>query len=353
MRLVTFALLLLSLSGFAQPPQFRVAVDSLFDGIRRGQVAPTMVSGRHQALDMEILNYYKGRYTTGMLHELINAYPLDSNTWRTVIACRKADTLNQLYTFDLNCSKKQITVSLPIWYDTRNWQNKRIGTIHYFYNHGFDPKAAKSFDVVNRRIARKLSLPVDTFAFYLTDNYQQIMQELGLTYDRQSAGKTRDGFNAGQTIFAILHHEDFSHDLVHYYVWKIRKAKPNGIAEEGIAYYWGNAYYPDNSGQMIPLKRLKTDLRNYLIQHPGTDLLNLFQQNPKGLIGGASEVSVRSVLSGMLFEAIEKQHGLSGVLQLLNCGPGEANFFAVTARLADVSSGNFNNKMKDLLTLTN
>jgi hypothetical protein len=224
-----------------------------------------------------------------------------------------------------------------------------VGSIHYFYDHDFDDNAAKAFDAVNRRIAGKLGLPVDTFAFYLTDNYQQIMQELGLAYDRQTAGKYRDGFIVQQIIFAIQHNEDFSHDLVHYYVWKVRKAQPNGIAEEGLAYYWGNAYYTDSSNRMIAFERLKNELSNYLKSHPDANLLNLFRQNPKGLIGGAPEVSIRSVLSGIIFEAVEKQHGVNGILQLINCGPGEASYFAVTQQLLGIGPANFNERMQQLL----
>lgn len=39
------------------------------------------------------------------------------------------------------------------------------------------------------------------------------------------------------------------------------------ILQAGVAYYWGNACYPDGEGRMIPLDRLKIDLREYLATH--------------------------------------------------------------------------------------
>lgn len=282
-------------------------------------------------------------------HEIINCYPLDTQVFRVMVACRNADTLRQIITFDVKLRQGLATVDLPLWQDTHNWSAKQTGTIHYIYDHDFDPNAARDFDEANRKIAKKLGLPAESFDFYLSDNFQQIMQWLGLTYDSRTAGETRDGFNIGQTIFAIQHNEDFSHDLVHYYVYKVRKGPRNSYAEEGVAYYWGNAYYPDAQNRMITLERLKTDLRGYMAAHTDVDLLALFRQNQRGVFGPAKEVSVRSTLSGLIAEFIEKKYGTSGILQLLNCGAGEANYFAVTQSLAGINAANFNARIRELL----
>ncbi len=114
--------------------------------------------------------------------------------------------------------------------------------------------------------------------------------------------------NIEQTIFAIRHNEDFSHDLVHYYVYKVRKGPRNPYAEEGVAYYWGNAYYPDAKGDMIILDRLKRDLRVYLAAHPGADLLTFLPpKSTWGFCNFVKEVSVRSTLSGIIAEAVEQK----------------------------------------------
>jgi hypothetical protein len=132
-------------------------------------------------------------------------------------------------------------------------------------------------------------------------------------------------------------------------VYKVRKGPRNGYAEEGVAYYWGNAYYTDSLGRMITLGRLKEDLRTYLSAHPGMDLLAAFRQNQRGLFGPAKEVSMRSVLSGIIAEWVDRKYGTEGVLKLLNCGAGEENYFAVTQSLTDITPANFNIRIRELL----
>jgi hypothetical protein len=337
--------------NIGQPEAQRIGavVDTVFAGISRGHVSPELVSGKQKELTREMLEYLKNRQGEDETRQIVNCYPLDTQVYRVMVACSKTDTLRQIYTFDIRLLQGQATIDLPLWHDTRNWPVKQAGTIRYYYDHDFDPDAARDFDEANQRIAKKLGLQADTFDFYLSDNYQQTMQWMGLTYDSQYPGETREGFNIEQTIFAIQHNEDYSHDLVHYYVYKVRKGPRNPYAEEGVAYYWGNAYYPDPQGHMITLERLKTDLRKYLAVHPGVDLLAFFRQNERGVFGPAKEVSVRSTLSGVIAEYIEKKYGAGGVLQLLNCGASEANYFAVTESLAGVNAANFNTRIRELL----
>jgi hypothetical protein len=335
--------------GQPEAREVRAAVDTVFAAIGRGHVPSELVSGNQKELTREMLEYLKNRMGERVAHEIINCYRLDTQVYRVMVACRVADSLRQIFALDVELRQGHTTIDLPLWRDTRNWSATQVGTIHYHYDHDFEPNAAHDFDETNRRIASKLGLPVDSFEFYLSDNYQQIMQWLGLAYDSQTAGETRDGFNIEQTIFAIQHSEDFSHDLVHYYVYKVRKGPRNSYAEEGVAYYWGNAYYPDAQGRMITLERLKADLRAYLVVHSDADMLTLFRQNQRGVFGPAKEVSVRSTLSGIIAEYIEKKYGTSGILQLLNCGAGETNYFAVTQSLAGINAANFNARIRELL----
>jgi hypothetical protein len=358
--LLTALLLAFTLTVFAQrysypnidpadTLQLGAALDTAFAGIGRGHVAVQTITGKDKELTREMLEYLQNRIGADLHHQVINCYPIGGRMYRVQVACNKADTLKAIFTLDVTILPGRATVDLPLWQDTHSWAVKQAGTIRYLYDHDFDPKAAHAFDAANKRIARRLGLRPDSLNFYLADNFQQIMQWLGLAYDRQTAGATRDGFNIEQTIFAIQHNEDFSHDLVHYYVYKVRKGPRNGYAEEGVAYYWGNAYYTDANGQMITLDQLKTALRAYLSAHPGTDLLAAFRKNQRGLFGPAKEISIRSTLSGVIAEYIDHKYGATGVLRLLNCGAGEATFFTVTQSLAGVDAGNFDVRMRELL----
>jgi hypothetical protein len=57
---------------------------------------------------------------------------------------------------------------------------------------------------------------------------------MGYEYRATSNGKTRNGYGVvANTIFSVMHNEDFSHDLFHYYSAKIRSNEENWYAEEG------------------------------------------------------------------------------------------------------------------------
>jgi hypothetical protein len=346
-RIYLSLLLLTCLSSLASAQNkeiFSNAVDALFASIKTGQIPDTLLTGKDTGLTRTILLNY--RPIAEMRHELINEYPLEKGLYRLMIVC---DTLRELLTLDARLEQDQVRFALPLWYDSRNWKEVQAGTVCYHYDHDFEPKAAKAFDAFNRQLAGKLGLQPMRLEFYLTDNYQQIQHLFGFSYDRSAAGKTRDGSYANErTIFAIMHNEDFSHDLVHYYVSLIRKSPRNSFAEEGLAYYWGNAYYTDSAGQMIPFPRIKRELQAYLVQHPEADLLSLFRQDARGLFGSAAEVSLRSALSAVLMEAIEKEQGVSGVLRLINCGSGEQNYFSVLEKLTSINTSNFDERLRRL-----
>jgi len=181
-------------------------------------------------------------------------------------------------------------------------------------------------------------------------NYQEILHLLGFEYDRSSNGVFRDGFGVvDKTVFSVMNNEDFSHDMVHYYCEKIRKTKRNRTAEEGLAYLWGNAYYTDFNGEMISHDALVSDLRQYVRTTGTDDYLALFQNSPEIFGGRANEVSVKSVISGLICNAIEKEKGIAGIKQLINCGKGDDQYFKVIEELLNVNKENFNRYVTGLI----
>lgn len=359
--ILTTVLVFFALSACAQDYHFpnvdqieatkiKTTIDTLFAEMSKGHIRPDLISGKKRELTREMLENQKSRQGDSVKREIINCYLLATQMYRVTVACSKAGMLQQMLVLDVDLQQEKPKIAFPIWYDTRNWSSMQVGTIHYYYDHDFDLKAAQDFDKANRTIATKLGLQPEPLDFYLSDNFQQIMQWMGSFYDCTTVGQIHDGFGVGeQTIFATQHNEDFSHDLVHYYVYKVRKGPRNPFAEEGVAYYWGNAYYPDAQGKMIGLELLKDDLRNYLAANPGVDLLIPFRKNQRGVFCPAREISMRSTLSGIIAEYVEKKHGIDGVLKLLNCGAGEENYFAATQLLAGINAANFNQRIRELL----
>jgi hypothetical protein len=287
----------------------------------------------------KIPNYYKPQlislYKTGDGQYMVSVAFMNENSLRAIIELIAAEN-NGHYTF-----------SLPLYYYTHTWKITTIGNITYHYPDNMNNKRAKIFDHKNMSIASKLGMPPEKFDFYLCNNYQDILHLQGFAYDSEAAGIVTDGYGPGDsTIFSIMHNEDFSHDVFHYYAAKIRKNSRNSASEEGLAYSWGNAYYTDEHGEMISQQQLVVKFKVYLQQHPQSSLFELFSKGP--FIFG-DETKVRSLLASLICDEVERKGGITAIKELIDCGRGDDNFFRITTKYTGISPANFDLRVKELL----
>ncbi|MEM9867589.1 MAG: hypothetical protein AAF765_07880 [Bacteroidota bacterium] len=187
----------------------------------------------------------------------------------------------------------------------------------------------------------------------MCDDEQEVLNLLGVGLMAERTGQTRNGFGVYlKTICSIMDHEDFSHDVFHYYSGKVNASKNrNWITEEGVAYLWGNAYYTDKNGEMISHSRLVNELKAYMTQNADTDLLDLFTNNTKIFKDIAPEISVTSTISGIFAQEVEDRKGMEGVQLLINCGSKNRmeNYFKAIESLLGVTKKNFNKRLAHLI----
>ena len=55
----------------------------------------------------------------------------------------------------------------------------------------------------------------------------------------------------------------------------------------------------------------------------------------------SDEISLKKKLSSLICKEVERQHGIIGVRELLNCGSGADNFFKSTDKLININRINF------------
>lgn len=337
-----------------------VLLDTLLVQIRENRIAPELLRPEDAALSKAIFPSLKGMEDQDSLPgfykiQLMNLYPVGEGEYFLSLAytgCGPGGTpvIKTIFSLVASSSKGTAVFSVPLHYLTRNWKTKTVGRVTYHYPDTINLKRASTFDKKNTLIAGKLGLPPEQLHFYLCANYQEALQLMGYTYDQSAAGKTRDGYGVeANTIFATMGNEDFSHDLFHFYAEKIRTNKRNSAAEEGIAYSWGNAYYTSTKGEMISQRELIPHLRSYLSTHPETSALEVFSKNVRGFSPLAREASLRSTIASLLSDEVEKRKGIPGVIQLINCGAGDDNYFKCLDALIQVNRDNFNEKVSALL----
>lgn len=349
-----------------EPVKSEILIDftSLLGQIDQGSVDEQLIHNENAALTISILNQIESYELQDSLKyyyqkQLMALYPLSKEQYFLTFAyLDKRDTAKSAIKSIINLiavkSAGSVKFSLPLEYLTQNWKSKTVGNIQYFYRDTLNNARAEAFNLKNNMIAKKLGLPAESFKYYMCKNYKDILPLLGYQYHLASSGQLRDGYGVDSGfIFSVCNNEDFSHDIFHYYSGKINKREDrNWITEEGIAYSWGNAYYTDPDGEMISNQQLVKELKAYLAKHSQVKLLDLFVDRPKIFNHLAPEVSVRSVISGVLCDAVERKRGMEGLLKLINCGrrPNLLDtYFQALNELIGIHRGNFDPEVKKLL----
>lgn len=223
-------------------------VDTLLAQIQAGRISTGLIAPPDTAFTKDVFSSFKELEDNSETHltgfykpQLLNCYPVAPHqylvTWSYLGVGEDGAPLHRATVQVMaNVLDSAVQFATPLEWNTRYWQTKRVGRANYHYPDKINVDRAKRFDANNTRIAKKLGLAPASLQFYLTANYQEILQILGYVYDANDNGRYRDGYGVVENnIFAVMHNEDFSHDLLHFYVWQIRTLPRNGPAEEGLA----------------------------------------------------------------------------------------------------------------------
>lgn len=336
-------------------------LDVLFSQIAQGEIADSLINNNNKDYNKAILSGYRSLGTNKddkefYKKQIINFYPISKNEYWISVAYigtheSEPPILRSIISVITTIENEKINFSIPLYYLTKDWKKKKIGNITYHYRNELNEKRAVEFDYKNTEISDKLGIETEQFDFYMTENYQEVSKLLGHDFDAQKNGRTNLGMGASHNmIFAIMNNEDFSHDILHFYTYRLRKGKSmNFTAEEGIGYVWGNAYYVDSEREMISQKQLVIQLLDYLKQNPKTSVLELFKENKHVFNDIPKIISVKSTISGVICDYIERTKGIESIKELILCGAGDENFFKKIEELAGINQSNFDKKVLKLI----
>ena len=343
------------------------SLDSLYAQISIGKITDTYILSENSDLAKSVFSYLRGiekneekNIPNYYKKELINLYQIDHGKFFLDIAYTGYDEnesrpeIRMIVNMMAKVVNEKVKFSLPLASITKAWKTKEIGKIKYYYRDSINIQNAQLFNSKNTLIAEKMGWVAENFNFFICQNYQEIMMLLGIKYDLSENGKTENGYGVDSgNILSVRSNEDFSHDIFHYYSGKVNERKNrNWVAEEGIAYSWGNAYYVDSKGEMIIQELLIDELKNYLNKYPKTSLLTLFEEDTKIFNHISPKISVRSTISSLLCDEIERKKGITGIFEIINSGKRSTNFenFLQTLdRLIAINRNNFDQKVAKLI----
>ena len=334
------------------------SLDKLLISIDNEKLDTTLISNENADFNRNFFADLKGiadkdtiqKYFRG---QLINLYPIENKQYLLTLAYTKENEIGWILSFIAKENNGEICFTNPIQYNTKYWKSAKIGTLTYFFPDTINTQRAENFNQKNILMAQKLGLPVQNWDVYICRNYQEVLQIQGYFYEFTQNGIINSGYiDDPKTLFSVMNDEDFSHDVFHIYAHKIRGEKRrNYTAEEGIAYLWGNAYHIGKAGKAPEQKDLVPLLRQYVQKHKDVKLLDLFEKNPDVLAeyGYPKPIQVKSVISGIICEKIEKQKGEEGIIELIKCGSGDDNFFQCIENLIGINRNNFDEIVYNLI----
>jgi len=331
--------------------------DHLLASIDCGEPDTMRIDSEDVELNRTFFRYLKGLERKDTIPkyyrpQLIGLYAVASDRYLLTLACVRDDEIGRILTFLARNDGHSIVFSCPLKYNTRHWKTTTVGTLTYHFQDTIDMDRAQNFDRKNHSMARTLGLPVRQWVVYMCANYQEVLRLQGCLYESMSNGKVNSGdIIDPNTLFSVMNDEDFSHDILHIYASKIRGKNRNRSAECGLAYYWGNAYYPGATGKAPELTELLPVLRRYLQSRPDARLLGLFEKDPDVLApyGYPKPVQVARVISAVICREVERQKGADGIIELLRCGSGDENFFKCIKKLVGIDRDNFEEKVRRLI----
>ncbi len=352
--------------------QLLSALDTLVLQINRNNINPSLVwknEDKFTRAVLEDVHLYESTYQDSLSHmdrTLLNTYPIGEGRHLCQIAYfnqgnDESNSLKMILNVIAHTENKDITFSTPLSYYTDSWEEKKVGSISYYYRDKFRSDRAKKYARKNELFSTRFQLKPNIFKFFMVDNYQEIIRLMGLDYNAKSIGIIRDGYGviADEYIFSVMNNEDFSHDLFHYYSGRIHDSSTrNWVAEEGLAYSWGNAYYTRDDGEMAEQKELLELLKQYLSQNINLDLLELLENNFWSDKSGiyehlAPDFNVGRLISSLICDEVYRKHGMEGTNRLISCGSNPNHFDSflnITDQLIGLNRSNFNKKVKRLIS---
>ncbi|MFK7948126.1 MAG: hypothetical protein AB8G11_11070 [Saprospiraceae bacterium] len=341
-----------------------IAIDSILMDIETGNFDDMILSKKSAKLFKATydwaLTYYIQldlKNDINLSKQITNICLLEKDVYSISVAYfqHKNDTTRLRYNLQLiaDFRNNQLVFDLPLHYETALWHRKTIGTTTYIFRGKLNKERVNIFNQKNIEMAQKFGLEVVPFDFYMCRNYQEVLRLLGIEYSVYANGNVNEGYGVvDNTIFAIQNNEDFSHDIFHFYSAKLYQRKDrNWIAEEGIAYLWGNAYYTDENGEMITVDTLVALLKDYLQQDYSKSIYELFETDDGIYPQFDARVSIRSVISAVLVHEVEQKYGQKGVQQLINCGDDKrmANYLEIIDELLNINKVNFDEELLKLI----
>jgi len=221
---------------------------------------------------------------------------------------------------------------------------RRVGSINYYIHpfHKFKMEEADQMNAYNIEMSEVFGVEPLEFDYFAASNARDISRTWGYEYMNRMYNPSGKGGVASwrnMIIYSGNNSSYYPHELVHLYTYHVHPHDPHFWVGEGIAtYYAGTATYTFD-GHMRKLKE-------FLAEQPDYDLSDITKLN-KTIPNGEHKSDMRYVIGGLLMKCIYDKEGVEGLVESLQYGTSDDDFFRLLEDKLGVTRSTFDRYVKE------
>lgn len=248
----------------------------------------------------------------------------------------KETYLRAIYNLYATIQHGRVVFSRPLSYNTRNWKLYQFKEILYFIS----PLKVINKDEIAKQDAfiAFLSTYLNTsripITYYSCTNPKEIFEIRGFDYTHSMYMAKKGGQNEvwSNTIFSGNNSEEYNHEIVHSYLFKLYGKTIPGLIDEGFATYIAGS-------SQIPYTKHRKNLEKHLDKNPTFDLMQCL--NPYSDIYINEDTSIPYMTGALICEHILRTNGKSKLLDVFLAGKSKPDLWKALNTFG-ITKNNFN-----------
>ena len=223
------------------------------------------------------------------------------------------------------------------------FEHHRIGNINYYVHpfHTFKLAEAEQMNEYNLEMANEFGVEPLEFDYFVASNARDIARTWGYEYMNRMYNPSGKGGVASwqnMTIYSGNNSSFFPHELVHLYTYHVVPKDPHFWVGEGIATFYAGTSTYSFEDHLLKLKQ-------FLNKNPGFDLSDITKLK-KTIPNGEHASDLRYVIGGLLMQNIYKKEGVQGLIESLQYGTTDEDFYQLMKDKLDITKDSFDAYIK-------
>lgn len=281
--------------------------------------------------------------------KIIGIFKVENGYWSLISSFSHIDDLGEIHldvisaVYAKKFDGKYLLVSSAEYLKTV-FEHRRIGNINYYIHpfHHFKEKEAELMNEFNLKMAEEFGVEPLEFDYFVASNARDIARTWGYEYmNRMYNPSGKGGIASWQNmiIYSGNNSSYFPHELVHLYTFHLVPKYPHFWVGEGIATFYAGTSTYSFQGHMQRLKE-------FLNKNPDYDLSDITKLK-KTIPNGEHASDFRYVIGALLMKKVYNKEGVKGLIDSLEYGTSDEEFFKLLNDKLGVSKEKFNDYIKN------